>query len=65
MLGEFNTLPPGSQPRGAHGGAFAFLRAAGPGFGQELPADPAAFVRAIQPYRKDLVVGCECMFARY
>jgi transposase len=34
-------------------------------FEQELPAEPAAFLRAIKPYRKDLVVGCECMFAWY
>jgi len=34
-------------------------------FEQDLPADPAAFLRAIKPYRKDLVVGCECMFAWY
>ena len=32
-------------------------------FEQDLPADPAAFRTAIQPYRKDLVVGVECMFA--
>jgi transposase len=34
-------------------------------FERDLPADPAAFLRAIKPYRKDLVVGCECMFAWY
>src|SRR5262245_59851450 len=34
-------------------------------FEQDLPADPAAFLTAIKPYRKDLVVGCECMFAWY
>jgi transposase len=34
-------------------------------FEQDLPADPAAFLKAIQPYRKDVVVGCECMFAWY
>src|SRR6478752_414384 len=34
-------------------------------FEQDLPADPAAFLRAVKPYRKDLVVGCECMFAWY
>jgi transposase len=34
-------------------------------FEADLPADPAAFLRAIQPYRKDLVVGVECMFAWY
>jgi transposase len=34
-------------------------------FEQDLPADPQAFLGAIQPYRKDLVVGVECMFAWY
>ena len=34
-------------------------------FEQDLPADPDAFLKAIQPFRKDLVVGCECMFAWY
>jgi transposase len=34
-------------------------------FEQDLPADPEAFLKAIKPYRKDLVVGCECMFAWY
>src|SRR6478672_4452173 len=34
-------------------------------FEQDLPADPQAFLRAIKPFRKDLVVGCECMFAWY
>jgi transposase len=34
-------------------------------FEQDLPADPKAFLAAIKPYRKDLVVGCECMFAWY
>jgi transposase len=34
-------------------------------FEQDLPADPEAFLKAIRPYRKDLVVGCECMFAWY
>ena len=34
-------------------------------FEQDLPADPAAFLKAIKPYRKDLVVGCECLFAWY
>jgi transposase len=34
-------------------------------FEQDLPADPAAFLKAIRPYRKDVVVGCECMFAWY
>ena len=34
-------------------------------FEQDLPADPEVFLTAIRPYRKDLVVGCECMFAWY
>jgi len=34
-------------------------------FEQDLPADPAAFLKAIKPYRKDVVVGCECLFAWY
>lgn len=34
-------------------------------FEQDLPADPKTFLRAIRPYRTDLVVGCECMFAWY
>ncbi len=34
-------------------------------FAEDLPANPAAFLAAIKPYRKDLVVGVECMFARY
>jgi hypothetical protein len=34
-------------------------------FDEELPAEPGAFLRAITPCRKDLVVGCECMFAWY
>jgi transposase len=34
-------------------------------FAEDLPANPAAFLAAIKPYRKDLVVGVECMFAGY
>ena len=34
-------------------------------FEQDLPANPDTFLAAIRPYRKDLVVGCECMFAWY
>jgi transposase len=34
-------------------------------FEQDLPADPKAFLTAIRPFRKDLVVGVECMFAWY
>src|SRR5438128_2502257 len=32
---------------------------------RDLPAGPAAFLDAIQPFRQGLVVGCECMFAWY
>jgi transposase len=34
-------------------------------FERDLPAAPDAFLDAIQPFRKNLVVGCECMFAWY
>jgi hypothetical protein len=34
-------------------------------FEQDLPAQPDAFLDAVKPYRKNLVVGCECMFAWY
>jgi transposase len=34
-------------------------------FEKDLPAAPATFLEAIQPYRQGLVVGCECMFAWY
>ena len=34
-------------------------------FEQDLPANPAAFLDAVKPYRDGLVVGCECMFAWY
>src|SRR5262245_27088776 len=34
-------------------------------FEQNLAAAPAAFLQAIKPYRKNIVVGCECMFAWY
>jgi transposase len=34
-------------------------------FAKDLPAQPAAFLDAIQPFRDGLVVGCECMFAWY
>jgi hypothetical protein len=34
-------------------------------FEEDLPADPDHFLAAIKPFRKDLVVGCECMFAWY
>ncbi len=32
---------------------------------QNLAAGPERFLRVIQPYRQQLVVGCECMFAWY
>jgi transposase len=32
---------------------------------QTLPASPAAFLQAVQPFRDGLVVACECMFAWY
>lgn len=31
----------------------------------DLPAEPAAFLKALQPFRPGLVVGAECMFAWY
>ena len=34
-------------------------------FERDLPADPDVFLEAIEPFRKNLVVGCECMFAWY
>ena len=34
-------------------------------FERDLPADPDAFLDAVGPFRKNLVVGCECMFAWY
>lgn len=32
---------------------------------QNLPAKPKAFIKAIKPYREDLIVGVECMFSWY
>jgi len=32
---------------------------------RDLPASPAAFLDAVQPFRDGLVVGAECMFAWY
>src|SRR5262245_27184251 len=32
---------------------------------RELPAEPVAFLDAVAPYRQDLVVAAECMFAWY
>jgi hypothetical protein len=34
-------------------------------FEDDLPAGPDEFLHALKPFRKDLVVGCECMFAWY
>ena len=34
-------------------------------FEDDLPAEPEAFLGAVKPFRKNLVVGCECMFAWY
>jgi transposase len=34
-------------------------------FEKNLPADPNAFLDAVKPFRTDLVVGAECMFAWY
>jgi len=34
-------------------------------FDDDLAADPDEFLHAIKPFRKNLVVGCECMFAWY
>jgi hypothetical protein len=31
----------------------------------EVPAEPAAFLEAIAPYRDGLVVACECLFCWY
>ena len=32
-------------------------------FERDLAAEPDAFLDAVKPFRKNLVVGCECMFA--
>jgi transposase len=34
-------------------------------FERDLPAEPDEFLEAVKPFRKNLVVGCECMFAWY
>ena len=34
-------------------------------FERDLAAEPDAFLDAVKPFRKNLVVGCECMFAWY
>src|SRR5947207_13221753 len=36
-----------------------------PRFARNLPAAPAPFLRAVQPFRDGLVVGCECMHCWY
>ena len=32
---------------------------------QTIPASPAAFLKAVAPFRDGLAVACECMFAWY
>ena len=34
-------------------------------FHQNLPTEPQAFLKAIAPYRQDLVIGCECVYTWY
>src|SRR5262249_58054025 len=34
-------------------------------FAKTLPASPAAFLKAVAPFRDGLAVACECMFAWY
>src|SRR5437588_10193892 len=34
-------------------------------FGRNLPAAPDPFLRAVEPFRDGLVVGCECMHCWY
>ena len=34
-------------------------------FDRNLPARPEAFLRAVAPFREDVIVGLECMFAWY
>src|SRR5262245_52233541 len=36
-----------------------------PRFGRNLPAAPQPFLRAVEPFRDGLVVGCECMHCWY
>ena len=40
-------------------------QAGGVVFDRNLPARPEAFLRAIAPFRDDVIVGVECMFAWY
>ena len=32
---------------------------------RDLPTSPERFLRFIEPYRDDIVVGCECVFCWY
>ncbi|MFK7739633.1 MAG: hypothetical protein AB8H80_04855 [Planctomycetota bacterium] len=32
---------------------------------KNIPTDPTAFLRTIEPYREDLAVGVECIFCWY
>ena len=32
---------------------------------RDIKARPAPLLRAIEPYREGLVIGCECMFTWY
>ncbi len=34
-------------------------------FDHNLPSEPAALLKAIEPFREDLVISAECMFAWY
>ena len=34
-------------------------------FAKDLAANPKVFLDEMAPFRPGLVVGCECMFARY
>src|SRR5436305_13761236 len=34
-------------------------------FGRNLPAQPEPFLRAVQPFRDGILVGCECMHCWY
>src|SRR5262245_18431966 len=34
-------------------------------FGRNLPARPEPFLRAVQPFRDGLAVGCECLHCWY
>src|SRR5262249_60133331 len=43
----------------------ARARAAKPRFAPTLPAAPQPFLRAVEPFRDGLVVGCECVHCWY